>query len=397
MQTSPSDRLPAQLPDQLQDQPPEQFQEQMSERRPKELPGRLTETLLENVLLLRINQDGVVRLADISIGRGDLQRVQAARSTERAYPAGSQAHNVEVGLRLEEAFPTWRGSALWPALALVRDGVDGQCAVFSWQSNDRPQRQFSGSAQKWGNEMIFCFMDTTEQMEVQAALTDRSEQLVVMKSALEDTRHALHQAKTRLQILSQTDALTGLSNRRHFLDQARAELRKATRYGTDLGLIVLDIDDLASINSRFGVPCGDQVITAVTEVLRASCRLDVDLPARLGGEEFAVLLPFTGLHAAAALAGRFQQRIAALAIPVGPALFPDDPDRQTVAITASFGVASARRSDPSAAQAATSSRHHSGSDASPASVGHDTLDDLLQKAFTALDQAKARGKNRVVW
>lgn len=157
-----------------------------------------------------------------------------------------------------------------------------------------------------------------------------------------------------------TDELTGLANRRSFQETLEAELRRAERFDNSLALIFADLDDFKRVNDRFGHGVGDEVLRSFAEVLRGRIR-SIDLAARLGGEEFAVLLPSTDAEGAEALAESLRQATAGLAIPAGSI---------SVRVTASFGVASF-----------------------PQTQG---ADDLMTSADLALYQAKRRGKDCVV-
>ena len=179
------------------------------------------------------------------------------------------------------------------------------------------------------------------------------------------TQASIARENARLQglvkALAVTDELTGLANRRRFMEVLELELRRADRFASPLALVLADLDDFKLVNDRFGHQTGDDVLRALSRVFRASLR-DVDLPARLGGEEFAVLLPETDAVGAEGLAERLRAELAALRL-LGPGEAP-------LHVTASFGVA-----------------------VYPAAGSGD---DLLTSADTALYAAKAAGKNRVV-
>lgn len=131
----------------------------------------------------------------------------------------------------------------------------------------------------------------------------------------------LHKLQEELTRLSTTDVLTNLPNRRSFLVSAEREFSRATRHGSPLSLLMLDVDHFKQINDRHGHPVGDQVLADIAERIRGSLRKE-DLPARLGGEEFAVLLPDTEHHRAHALAERMRQAVEAamFAVPGGAPL-----------------------------------------------------------------------------
>jgi diguanylate cyclase (GGDEF)-like protein len=128
--------------------------------------------------------------------------------------------------------------------------------------------------------------------------------------------------------MATTDELTKLANRRKFMDAFGAELARARRTGQPLALILADVDHLKKINDGYGHPVGDLAIQHVADMLRKD-RRETDLPARLGGEEFAVILPGTDILGGARIAEQICSSLTASTVPnVG-------------SVTASFGVATA--------------------------------------------------------
>jgi diguanylate cyclase (GGDEF)-like protein len=173
--------------------------------------------------------------------------------------------------------------------------------------------------------------------------------------ALENARlHGLVKAQ------AVTDELTGLANRRRFMDVVTLELKRSERFESPLGLILVDLDDFKAVNDRFGHQTGDEALRALGDVFRASLR-DVDLAARLGGEEFAVLLPETDGPGAEGVAERLRATLNAVEL--------EGPAGDKLGVTASFGVAFYPEAQ--------------------------SVDELLTLADTALYRAKAEGKNRV--
>ncbi|MFN7946927.1 MAG: diguanylate cyclase [Blastocatellia bacterium] len=118
----------------------------------------------------------------------------------------------------------------------------------------------------------------------------------------------LRQQAERFQLMSITDPLTGLVNRRYLDERFAEELRRSQRYYYPLSLLMIDIDWFKSYNDKFGHQAGDEVLQAVAQSLRDSLR-QFDVAARYGGEEFCVVLPETDVTAAAVLAERLRSQI----------------------------------------------------------------------------------------
>jgi diguanylate cyclase (GGDEF)-like protein len=157
-----------------------------------------------------------------------------------------------------------------------------------------------------------------------------------------------------------TDDLTGLVNRRRFIEALDAEVERARRFDTPLAIVLSDLDNFKQVNDEFGHHGGDVVLRAFADMIRAQAR-DVDVSGRIGGEEFAILLPDTDREGAALVAERMRRSLNSVAIAIEDA---------SLNVAASFGVA----------ELATG---QSG-------------DDLLRSADAALYRAKDEGKNRVV-
>jgi len=146
----------------------------------------------------------------------------------------------------------------------------------------------------------------------------------------EESRHR----ESAMRQLAETDPLTGLFNRRALDERLKREVERATRYGTVLTCVMIDIDHFKAANDRFGHQAGDKVLAQFAEMLRREQRA-VDTVARYGGEEFVVLLPETGSAGARLFADRILRRVTlaafgppevpiALTISIGLATFPDE-------------------------------------------------------------------------
>ena len=169
----------------------------------------------------------------------------------------------------------------------------------------------------------------------------------------------LRAANERLTRLAQVDILTGCANRRHFLERAGEMIILADRDRRPLSLAVLDLDNFKHINDTWGHPCGDAVLSATGKVLRQHVRSSDHL-GRIGGEEFAVLMPHTAAADTRAIVDRVRQAIADAVVTA---------ESGEIRITASFGIAELR-------------------------AGED-YDALYVRADAALYAAKHAGRNRV--
>jgi diguanylate cyclase (GGDEF)-like protein len=118
----------------------------------------------------------------------------------------------------------------------------------------------------------------------------------------------LVQTASKLEQLATTDVLTGLNNRRRFLEVGQTEWDRFKRYNRPLALLAIDIDHFKTVNDRFGHEAGDDALVEVAQICRAG-RRTTDLPARIGGEEFALLLPETGISHAEAVANRLRCQV----------------------------------------------------------------------------------------
>jgi len=174
---------------------------------------------------------------------------------------------------------------------------------------------------------------------------------------MRDSIATLNIQATQMAELAHTDPLTGLANRRWLMDLLTSEFARARRYRRPLSLLYIDLDGFKAINDRFGHMFGDEVLTGSARSMRAVLRA-TDLLARIGGDEFAVLLPETNIEGAQNVTAKLRKSLAAYSQQLGPAVPP---------MTFCAGVAQLRESDT-------------------------TIDDILARADEAQYLAKATGK-----
>ena len=196
-------------------------------------------------------------------------------------------------------------------------------------------------------------------------LARKTHQMNELNASLEqrvaDRTRELEEANQRLEETVRTDALTGLSNRRFFFELGRTALKKSMRAGKPLSAIMFDADLFKKVNDTYGHAVGDKALIHLSVRAQQVLR-DIDILARLGGEEFAVLLENTDEDTAAEVAERLRQSINEQAISL---------ERGELTLSISAGVASF------------------------VPEGGDDLDNLLVYADKALYAAKAGGRNRV--
>jgi diguanylate cyclase (GGDEF)-like protein len=142
----------------------------------------------------------------------------------------------------------------------------------------------------------------------QEELIAQNGELVALRDRLEQEKHFLAEANTRLENLATTDGLTGIKNHRAFQGQLDTEWNSAVRYQRPLSLVILDIDHFKPFNDAYGHPAGDDVLKQVARILERTVR-NSDCLARYGGEEFVVILPETDTAGALSLADRFRSNI----------------------------------------------------------------------------------------
>lgn len=175
--------------------------------------------------------------------------------------------------------------------------------------------------------------------------------------------HSLQTALEKQQQLAMTDDLTGVFNRRYFMRHVSRELKRVQRFGGELSLLLLDVDHFKQVNDSHGHDVGDTVLKGLARLMAKCLRRETDWCARLGGEEFAVVLEGTKLAGALACAEQLRQAIENT---------PIDTSAGPVRITVSIGISGLEDTGNSA-----------------------TVHSQLKQADTNLYASKANGRNRV--
>lgn len=260
---------------------------------------------------------------------------------------------VDSGGRISDYNPAAR--ALFVHQSSPVSGVQVDSVIPGWQllAPDSPEKE---------SETIFTLLYDPQarifQMRIMA-LSDRYGAalgwLVMLHDITEQQR-----LMTELEELARRDSLTGLYNRRYWLELAHAEIERSHRYGTPLAVILLDLDGFKEINDTHGHLVGDDALKQAATAIQTSVRR-VDVPARWGGDEFIVLLPETSLAEAQLAAERLSDQLQQTRVIAHNIHFT---------ITASLGIAGCEGKTLQ-------------------------LDELLECADTALYESKGKGRNRI--
>ena len=188
-------------------------------------------------------------------------------------------------------------------------------------------------------------------------------ELLEMQASLEAANRELQIALAREQMLSHTDVLTGINNRRYLFELAERKFAVASRYQQPLAVMMFDIDHFKQVNDTFGHDVGDEMLKRVTQIASNELR-NTDVFGRYGGEEFIILLPVTSAEQAALLAERIRAGVEALRVST---------EKGEAFITLSIGIVEINHSLP-----------------------NESLEDIFRRADQAMYISKQEGRNRVV-
>ncbi len=303
----------------------------------------LIESLPNAVIVARPLRDGHNEIYDAALIAANLRAVEYS------------SHDSEEGLlatTLGHVFGETRLSSGWDRnLTVLRSGKP-QIFDYHHRTEEGSRWLQVHAAPVWDGVLV----SMTDITDMKRAFLELEHQKKVLMDEMEQ-RRGLEQ---ELWALAHLDPLTGLPNRRAFRDAAMLKLAEAQTAHRPCAIVTIDIDHFKHVNDAFGHGAGDTVLRRVADIIKAPLRPNTDIGARMGGEEFTVLLPDTDAESAFAFAEKLRKRVEQTVVVVG---------EHEIRPTISLGIALNRKTTD--------------------------LDDLIDRADRALYVAKRTGRNKV--
>ncbi|CAH1675583.1 GGDEF domain-containing protein [Hyphomicrobiales bacterium] len=328
-------------------------------------PLQFREDLLNAVL--DSSPCGIVALRAIRDERGGIEQVVIVTANHRAATLGGRPDIDLLDTDGRESLPFLSDPLIWQRCVYA----------MSFQRADMLETSFTqGGKTLWlriaiaplGDGLLLTLTDITDLTVANQTLQSRAATLALEIGRERATRRALseeidqrEERERELRRLAETDPLTALLNRRSFTEKANAAIAASEANGSEIALIIVDLDHFKQVNDSYGHPAGDAVIRAFADLLLGQFRTEHNLVGRFGGEEFGILLPGCDLAAAAASARQIQDALLIRSMPVSETL--------ALHVTASLGIAA----------------RHPG----------EALASLTARADQALYRAKNDGRNRL--
>ncbi|MBA4335789.1 MAG: hypothetical protein C0420_13135, partial [Methylobacterium sp.] len=296
---------------------------------------------------------------------GQLDRLVVITANRQAAAMAGRADAELLDLDARLALPFLADPQVWQRCLFALDLRRPDRIETSWSADGRTV-WLQIAVAPLGDGLVMTISDISELVVANQTLQSRAATLALEVSRERATRRALSEEmgyrderEQELRRLAETDPLTALLNRRSFTEKAHRAIQASDDSGSDVSLIIVDIDHFKAVNDCHGHLAGDAVIRAFADLLLGQVRMERDLVGRFGGEEFAMLLPTANLEAALRVALRIQEALASRLLPVSETL--------ALPITASLGVACRQRGE--------------------------TLPDLIARADKALYRAKHDGRS----
>lgn len=328
-------------------------------------PLQFREDLLNAVL--DTSPSGIVALRAIRDHAGRIEQVVVVTANRRAAELSGRPDVELLDTDGRESLPVLSDPSTWRRCLYAMDlqRPDMLEASFTQQGKTVWLRI---AIAPLGDGLLLTLTDITDLTVANQTLQLRAATLALEIGRERATRRALseeigqrEERERELRRLAETDPLTALLNRRSFTEKANAAIAESAAEGSEVALIIVDLDHFKQINDNYGHPAGDAVIRAFADLLLGQFRNGRNLVGRFGGEEFGILLQGSDLPSAAASARQIQDALLTRTLPVSETL--------ALQVTASFGVA----------------------------VLHpdETLSSLVARADQALYRAKSEGRNRL--
>lgn len=298
-------------------------------------PMHFHEELLTTVL--DTSPAGIIALRAIRDEEGNIERTVIITANRRAAAMAGHAEETLVDAEGRQALPFLADDTVWRRCLYVMELRRGDMFETCHMLDGR-EAWLQIALAPLGDGLVMTLTDISELKLANLTLQSRAATLALEIGKERATRRALshelgqrEEREQELRRLAETDPLTTLLNRRSLIEKANAEIRAAAAQGHETSLFIIDLDHFKRVNDSHGHPAGDAVIRAFADLLLGQMRAGHDLVGRLGGEEFAVLLPRTGVREARHIAERLHQALRRTHLPVSETL-----DLQ---VTASIGIA----------------------------------------------------------